>query len=71
VDAEIVVTLSSASDGGQLGQHSVRIVDQQRGYITFTGSMQDPLDASCDYTVTVYNRINPSQGLTLRMWTWT
>ncbi|HEY0992642.1 MAG TPA: hypothetical protein VGD80_36565, partial [Kofleriaceae bacterium] len=59
------------ADGTQLGQYSVRIVDQQRGYVTFTGSVQDPLDTSCDYTVTVYNRINPNQGLTLRMWTWT
>jgi len=71
VDAEITVALSSTSDGAQLGQHGVRIVDQQRGYITFTGSAQDPLDTRCDYTVTVYNRINPNQGLTLRMWTWT
>ena len=70
VDAEIIVALASHSDGTQLGQSSVRIVDQQRGYITFTGSVQDPFDTSCDYTVTVYNRINPNQGLILRMWTW-
>jgi hypothetical protein len=71
VDAEIIVALTSHADGTQLGQYSVRIVDQQRGYVTFTGSVQDPLDTSCDYTVTVYNRINPNQGLILRMWTWT
>jgi len=71
VDVEITVTLSSHSDGVQLGQSTVRIADQQRGFITFTGSTQDPLDTLCDYTVTVYNRFNPNQGLCLRMWTWT
>lgn len=71
VDAEVKVSLSSTSDGALLGQYSVRIVDQQRGYITFTGSSADPIDTRCDFTVTVYNRIDPSRTLYLRMWTWT
>jgi hypothetical protein len=74
VDAEIEVVLMSASDPSdrpELGRGSVRVVDQQRGYVTFTGSSSDPIDPTCNFRVTVYNRINPSQGLTLRMWTWT
>jgi hypothetical protein len=71
VDAEVRVALRSNSDGADLGQHTVQILNDHRGYITFTGSSQDPIDPRCDFTVTVTDNITPARRLILRMWTWT
>jgi hypothetical protein len=65
------VALRSNSDGADLGQHTVQILNDHRGYITFTGSSQDPIDPRCDFTVTVTDNITPARRLILRMWTWT
>jgi hypothetical protein len=70
VDGEVTVVLGRV-DGTELGRCTTIIKDQQRAYATFTGSQSDPIEASVNYTVTVYNRISPSQTLTLRMWVWT
>jgi hypothetical protein len=70
VDGEITVVLKRLDDT-PLGQFTVRLKDDRRSYITFTGSSSDPMDAAINYTATVYNRINPNQTLGLRMWVWT
>ena len=70
VRAEVVVVISDTSNQ-ELARGSVTIVDDARGYVTFTGPSDPPMPTSINYEVTVYNRYRSEQGLDLRMWTYT